>query len=118
MGLGLRVLGEGQALRIHITHNLVPLAKELGVYEALWQGGLFVEETITTSKGHRSVWTVSDDQLTLIELAIARIEANDFSTPEPEDGLGKSQSFLRALGEISAFCSDQDKLIFDVFISE
>jgi len=117
MGLGLRVLGEGQSLDLHITHNLVPLAKELGVYEAVWRGGLFVEETIITSKGDRLIWSVSDDQLALIEQAIVRIESGDFSTPDPANGWGTSQSFLGALNEIRDFCND-NQLVFDVSISK
>lgn len=115
MVLRLILVGEGQSLDLHIPDGLRPLAEELRVYEAIWNHQLFIEDTITTREGHRSVWTVVDDQLTLIELAIARIEANDFSTPEPEAVfLGTSQLFLGALSQISSFCSNQDQLIFDV----
>ena len=107
MGLGLRILGEGRSLDLHITHNLCPLAKELGVYEAIWQGGLFVEETITTSKGSRSVWTVSDEQLALIDQAIVRIESGNFLA---------SDFALEILQEIKNFCCDENQII-DVCIS-
>jgi len=86
MGLDIGISACGASHETHLTHNLLPLAKELGVYELLWKGEIVKWEEIPYEKsdfkkGSRSVCLRADySHVGTLREAADRIEKWDFQS--------------------------------------
>lgn len=85
----------GTASSFNLTHNLVPMAKEAGIYELLWSPG-----EIGISKASQLIEP--------IRKAISDMEADPerFRKHNPPNGWGTYDDFLSFLGELEADCGD------------
>jgi hypothetical protein len=81
--------------QLGVTHNLVDMAKEAGVYRVLWRCG---EEGIETAG--QLVAPLREG------LARMRQDPDRFERHNPENGWGDYDGFVRALSELLESCTE------------
>lgn len=76
----------------NITHNLIPLAKELGVYQICWR-----PEELNITAG---------DAIPVLKDALEKLRAGDYSRFDAKNGWGKAVHFADFLERVISKCED------------
>jgi hypothetical protein len=76
----------------NITHNLVPMAKEVGLYKVLWYPGIGSAEKLLPFLKRAKDIMIRDKQ--------------ELEKLNPENNWGSYDSFLRTINELIIFCKE------------
>jgi len=90
--------------KANVTHNLVPMAKEAGIYGIIWRAG---ENGIKYAK--QLIKPLSD------AIEIMESDPQRFKKYNPENGWGDYEGFLSWLKRYLTACKDHKEALVSVF---